>query len=69
MAQDMVSAAQPVSTKVAWTIEQWADDVGLCRMTVYNLFAQGRIASVKAGKRRLIVTSPAEYVASLPRAS
>ena len=59
MAQDMVSAAQPVSTKVAWTIEQWADDVGLCRMTVYNL----------AGKRRLIVTLPAEYVASLPRAS
>jgi hypothetical protein len=53
--------------RTAWRIDEWAANVGLCRASVYNLFAQKKIASVKAGKARLIVTSPADYIASLPQ--
>jgi hypothetical protein len=63
------SPAQPVirPTRAAWRIEEWAEAVGLSRMSVYNLFYKGHIQSVKSGKARLIITSPADYIASLPR--
>ena len=53
------------SAKVGWRPAEWAEAVGLCRATVYNLLAAGSIDSVKIGTARVIVTSPAEFLASL----
>jgi excisionase family DNA binding protein len=53
--------------KVAWTVTEWRQAVGLSRAYTYELLAAGRIEAVKAGARRLIVTPPAAYIASLPR--
>ncbi len=50
---------------------EFAEAVGLCRASVYNLMAAGKIKSVKnnVGKHgaRLITTSPAEYLAALEK--
>jgi excisionase family DNA binding protein len=53
--------------KVAWTIAEWRQAVGLSRAFIYELIAAGRIDSVKVGARRLIVTPPAFFIASLRR--
>jgi excisionase family DNA binding protein len=53
--------------KVAWTIAEWRQAVGLSRAFVYELIAAGKISAVKVGARRLIVTPPALFIASLPR--
>jgi excisionase family DNA binding protein len=42
--------------------------LGLSKVTVYRLIAQGKLRAVKAGAKTLIeVTSIREYAASLPR--
>ena len=51
--------------KVGWRPMEWADAVGLCRASVYNLLAAGSIDSVKIGAARVIITSPADYLARL----
>ena len=56
---------KPSATKAGWRVNQWADDAGLSRSFAYELLSAGKIASVKAGAARIIVTSPAEYLASL----
>jgi len=53
------------SGKVGWRVNEWADAVGICRASVYNLLADGHIRSVKSGSARIITTSPAAYLASL----
>jgi hypothetical protein len=57
-------------TKAGWRPKEWARDVSLCTASVYNLLAQqpSPISSVKHGRARIITTSPAEYLASLPKA-
>lgn len=51
-----------------WRINPWADAVGVSRAYVYaNLLSTGRIESVKVGRARVIVTSPDEFLASMPR--
>lgn len=49
----------------AWTVRDWAIQTSLSKSYVYVLLARGRITSVKAGKRRLITTSPDAYISSL----
>lgn len=51
--------------KVAWTVKEWAPLVSLSRSYVHILIQQNAIDSVKAGTRRLITTSPDEYLARL----
>ncbi len=51
--------------KVGWRPREWGDAVGLCRATVYNLMNESKIASVKSGSARIIITAPAAYLASL----
>ena len=51
--------------KVGWRINEFADAVGLCRATVYNLLAAGSIDSVKVGAARVIVTTPTAFLAGL----
>jgi hypothetical protein len=52
--------------QAAWRIDDWGYSVGISRMSVYNLMTKGLVKSVKCGRARLIVTSPADFVASLP---
>jgi len=61
--------AAPNSAKVGWRISEFADAVGLCRASIYNLLADGKLKSVKSGSCRIIVTSPAEYLTSLSEAA
>jgi hypothetical protein len=58
-------ADKPQPPKAGWRVNEWAESVGLCRASVYNLLSAGAIASVKSGSARIIVTAPADYLASL----
>lgn len=53
--------------KVGWRINEFADAVGLCRASVYNLLAAGSIDSVKIGAARIIVTAPRDYLTALAK--
>lgn len=39
---------------LAYSIPEAARLTGLSRATIYNMFADGRLASLKIGKRRLV---------------
>jgi Helix-turn-helix domain len=51
--------------KCGWRVSEFAEAVGLCRATIYNLMSAGRLRSVKSGSARIILTAPAEFLASL----
>ena len=51
--------------KVAWTVEEWKTATGLGNTTVFELMKRGALRSVSVGRRRLILTSPVEYLNSL----
>jgi hypothetical protein len=51
--------------KAGWRPREWARAAGLSRASVYNLLAAKQIASVKYGGARIIVTTPAQFLASL----
>lgn len=53
--------------KVAWGIVEWAFAVGVSRSYVTSLIAKDRIQSVKLGYKRLITTSPADFIKDLPK--
>jgi hypothetical protein len=53
------------STKAGWNTDDWCHDTGVGRTTSYTLEWRGKIKVVRAGTRRIIVTTPAEYLASL----
>lgn len=53
-------------TKVGWTIPEWCADTGIGRSKTYELIAEGAIETRKCGKRTLVVTTPAAFIASLP---
>ena len=42
------------SDRLAWTVEEARAKLGIGRSLMYELIAQGKIGSVKAGGRRLI---------------
>lgn len=52
-------------TKCGWRVTEWGRDVGLSRAYVWRLISDGTIKSVKSGGARIILTPPAEYLASL----
>lgn len=52
-------------TKCGWRPSEWAADVGISRTSVWRLMKDEKIASVAIGRTRIIITSPAEYLASL----
>jgi hypothetical protein len=53
------------STKAGWRPLEWAADAGISRAKTYQLLASGELKSVRLGSARIIVTSPAAYLASL----
>lgn len=61
MTADVGSAA-----KAAWRIPEWASATGVGRSKIYELLAAGQIASVCIGRRRVIVTSPADFIKAMP---
>jgi excisionase family DNA binding protein len=48
--------------RAAWRIADWCAATGLGRTTVFDLISAGRIKSIKIGARRLITTSPNEFI-------
>ena len=53
------------STKAGWATNEWCSDTGVGRSTSYELEAEGKIRAVRVGKRRIIITPPAVFLASL----
>jgi len=51
--------------KVGWPTDEWCSDTGIGRSTSYTLEAEGKIKAVRVGKRRIIITPPREFLASL----
>jgi hypothetical protein len=56
-------------TKVGWRVNEWTADTGLSRAYLYKLLKNGGIQAVKSGSATIIITSPAEYLASLTEAA
>ena len=63
------SAARGGSQKFGWKVSEWGTAVGCSRSRVYELLAEGKIASVKLGAARIIVTHPEDFLASLQDAA
>jgi excisionase family DNA binding protein len=65
----MAYARLPISDehKVAWGIPEWAHALGVSRSYVTSLISKDKIKSVKLGYKRLITTSPADFIKDLPR--
>ena len=53
------------STKAGWNTDDWCNDTGVGRSTSYLLELEGKIKAVRVGKRRVIITPPAQFLASL----
>jgi hypothetical protein len=56
----------PEDNKVAWGINEWARAIGVSRSYVTSLISSRRVQSVKLGYKRLITTSPSDFVSRLP---
>lgn len=54
-----------MNTRVAWSVKDWAAAVSCSRVTVHRLIKGNVIKSKLMGRKRLILTPPEEYVASL----
>jgi excisionase family DNA binding protein len=53
------------STKAGWATDEWCKDTGVGRSTSYELESAGKIKAVRVGKKRIIITPPAAFLASL----
>jgi predicted site-specific integrase-resolvase len=52
-------------TRVAWSVRDWAAAVSVSRVTVHRLVKADLIKSKLMGRKRLILTTPEEYVEGL----
>jgi hypothetical protein len=51
--------------KHGWRVAEWASAAGCSRSFVYNLLAAKQLDSVKLGRSRVIITHPADFLATL----
>jgi hypothetical protein len=51
-------------SRAGWRPKRWADEADLSRSKTYQLIKDGTIKAVKVGAARIIITPPAEYLAS-----
>lgn len=51
--------------QVAWSIKNFCAAVDISPAYAYELLAAGKIRAVKVGGKRLITTSPRDFIASL----
>jgi hypothetical protein len=56
------------SERLAWHPREWAEAAGVGKTTTFALIKSGAIEAKKFGKSTLILTSPANFLASLPDA-
>ena len=49
------------SEKLGWSILDWCDATSLGRTKTFELISNGSIRSIREGRRRIIITSPADY--------
>ena len=63
--QAALQAASANLIKAGWRIQEWTFATGLSRASLYKLLRAGKIEAVKSGKATIIVTSPADFLASL----
>ncbi len=57
--------SKPKADQLGWPVRDWKTATSLSHTTVYALIKSGRIDSAKFGAKRLILTSPADFLASL----
>ena len=50
------------SEKQGWSIPDWCDATSLGRTKTFELISNGSIRSIREGRRRIIITSPADYL-------
>ena len=62
MAQN--SQKSDANSRVGWRPKRWADEADLSRSKTYELIKNRTIKTVKVGSARVIITPPAEYLAS-----
>lgn len=51
--------------KVGYTVNEWCHAAGLGRSKLYEMIADGTVQSVTVGRRRIITTTPADFLAAL----
>lgn len=51
--------------RFGWSVSDWARSTGISRSSTFELIAAEQVQSVKFGAKRLIVTHPREFLASL----
>lgn len=61
----MATTSETSFGKAGWRVREWADATGTSRSFTCQLLKDQKLDSVKAGKCRIIVTSPQAYLASL----
>mgnify|MGYP001252411159 FL=1 len=49
------------SEKLGWSILDWCDATSLGRTKTFELISNGSIRSIREDRRRIIITSPADY--------
>ncbi|MDC0400242.1 hypothetical protein OAN59_11130 [Alphaproteobacteria bacterium] len=49
------------SEKLGWSILDWCDATSLGRTKTFELISNGSIRSIRESRRRIIITSPADY--------
>lgn len=57
------------SEKVGWSVREWVHASGLSRSTVFNLLRANRLHSVRFGSKRIILTSPGDFLSTLQNES
>ena len=62
------SPAQTVE-RCGWSPADWSTAAGISRSSTYELIAAGSIESVRFGQRRIITTSPRDWLRSLSEAA
>jgi excisionase family DNA binding protein len=55
---------QEIVGKAGWRPDEWAAATGVSRSYAYELLAAKKLDSVKIGTARIIVTSPAAFLAA-----
>jgi len=53
------------TNKVGWSVEDWCLATSLGRTKTFALIAEGSVRSVTAGRRRIIITPPIEFLEAL----
>jgi|RhiMetStandDraft_4_1073278.scaffolds.fasta_scaffold2016576_1 hypothetical protein len=60
-----IQPSEPQPAQKGWRVSTWAEATTLSQAYVHELIRTGKIRSVRAGKARVILTGPGEYLESL----